>query len=99
MYRIIDNRATGKTSRLMLLAKENGAAIACANPRAMQEKAYRYGITGIDFISYIELINGDVPHQQVLIDEMENFLEYILPVNNPLLGYTLSIEDDKNVRI
>ena len=29
MYRIIDNRSTGKTSRLMLLAKETGAATVC----------------------------------------------------------------------
>ena len=35
MYRIIDNRSSGKTSRLMLLAKENNAAIACSNPSAM----------------------------------------------------------------
>ena len=39
MYRIIDGRGSGKTSRLMLLAKETGAAIACSNPWAMAEKA------------------------------------------------------------
>ena len=50
MYRIIDTRSSGKTSRLMLLAKETGAKIACANPNAMRQKAYAYGITGIDFI-------------------------------------------------
>ena len=52
MYRIIDNRGTGKTSRLMLLAKETNSAIACINPNAMRQKAYAYGITGINFISY-----------------------------------------------
>ncbi len=31
MYRIIDGRSSGKTSRLMLLAKETNAAIACSN--------------------------------------------------------------------
>ena len=30
MYRIIDKRGTGKTSRLMLLAKEENAIIACS---------------------------------------------------------------------
>ena len=39
MYRIIDNRGSGKTGRLMLLAKENDAIIACANPHAMEQKA------------------------------------------------------------
>ena len=36
MYRIIDDRGTGKTGRLMLLAKENNAVIACINPMAMR---------------------------------------------------------------
>ena len=47
MYRIIDSRGSGKTSRLMLLAKENDAAIACSNPAAMRQKAYAYGITAL----------------------------------------------------
>ena len=39
MYRIIDGRGTGKTSRLMLLAKDTDSVIACANPYAFQQKA------------------------------------------------------------
>lgn len=35
MYRIIDGRASGKTSRLLLLAKENNGIVVCANPSAM----------------------------------------------------------------
>ena len=42
MIRILDGRGTGKTGRLMLLAKENGAKIACSNPHAMMEKARAY---------------------------------------------------------
>ena len=44
MFRIIDSRSSGKTSRLMLLAKETNSAIACSNPSAMRQKAYSYGI-------------------------------------------------------
>ena len=54
MYRIIDGRGTGKTSRLMLLAKENNGVIVCANPQKMREKAEVYGIIGLEFISYKE---------------------------------------------
>ena len=54
MYRIIDSRSSGKTSRLMLLAKETNSAIACYNPPAMRQKAYAYGITGIEFIYNVE---------------------------------------------
>ena len=39
MYRIIEGRGTGKTSRLMLLAKENDAIFVCSNPDAMKYKA------------------------------------------------------------
>ena len=58
MYRIIDKRGTGKTSRLLLLAKENNGIVVCASPEFMREKAYAYGITGIDFVSYAEFINN-----------------------------------------
>ena len=33
MYRIIDGRATGKTSRLMLLAKENDGIVVCKDSK------------------------------------------------------------------
>ena len=92
MYRIIDNRSSGKTSRLMLLAKETNSAIACSNPSAMKTKAYAYGITGIDFIPYSDLFNGAVdPEDTVMIDEIEILVrDYI---DGRLTGYTLS-EDD-----
>lgn len=92
MYRIIDSRGSGKTSRLMLLAKETGAKIACSNPSAMRQKAYAYGITGIDFIPYSDLFNGAIdPEDKVMIDEIEILVrEYI---DGRLTGYTLS-EDD-----
>ena len=89
MYRIIDNRGSGKTGRLMLLAKETNSAIACSNPLAMKQKAYAYGIAGIDFISYDDLINGW--DDNVMIDELEMFIKYATSAE--VLGYTLSNED------
>ena len=90
MYRIIDSRGSGKTSRLMLLAKETGAAIACMNPSAMRQKAYAYGITGINFISYSDLFQskhtGDV-----MIDEIEIFVKNY--IDNKVIGYSLTNED------
>ena len=56
MYRIIDSKGTGKTSRLLLLAKENDGIVVCAYPNFLREKAYAYGLTGIDFLSYNEFI-------------------------------------------
>lgn len=56
MYRIIDGRGSGKTSRLMLLAKEHNGIVVCANPNSMREKAHRYGFTEIEFMSYADFI-------------------------------------------
>lgn len=90
MYRIIDNRSSGKTSRLMLLAKETNSAIACSNPSAMKTKAYAYGITGIDFIPYSDLFNGYY-NGNVLIDELEEFVKGYTDAN--ITGYSLTNED------
>ena len=90
MYRIIDSRGTGKTSRLMLLAKKTNSAIACMNPNAMRQKAYAYGITGIDFISYSQLFTGEY-EGNVMIDELEVFIQNYIDCK--LTGYTLTNED------
>lgn len=92
VYRIIDDRCTGKTSRLMLLAKETGAAIACRNPWEMRDKARGYGITGIEFIGYGDLIRNNFESGNVLIDELEAFVRYYVGLN--IIGYTLSIDDE-----
>lgn len=90
MYRIIDSRSSGKTSRLMLLAKETNSAIACYNPPAMRQKAYAYGITGIDFIPYSDLFNGNYDGN-VLIDELEHFVTEFIDAK--ITGYSLTNED------
>ena len=90
MFRIIDSRSSGKTSRLMLLAKETNSAIACSNPRAMREKAYAYGIIGIDFIPYSDLFEGKY-NDNVLIDELEEFVKDYTDAN--IKGYSLTNED------
>jgi hypothetical protein len=90
MYRIIDGRGTGKTSHLMLLAKENNAIFVCGNPSAMREKAKYYGIDGIEFVSYHNFVTN-VYDGNYVIDELEGFLNAVMG-KNKLIGYTLSIE-------
>ena len=98
MYRIIDNKSSGKTHQLMEIAKANNAVFVCSNPRAMEAKAHAYGITGINFISYYDYLNsmrGENQHP-VVIDELEMFLKYLITYNsgkNEIIGYTLSIGD------
>ena len=98
MYRIIDGRGTGKTSRLLLLAKENDGIVVCKNPDRMREKAYAYGLTGINFVSYQDFDrdvsesyeSGNTYSKPVFIDELDNYLKH-LQFN--IQGYTISNED------
>ena len=91
MYRIIDNRSSGKTGRLMLLAKETGGVFVCANPEAMRVKAQNYGLTGFDIISYYDYTKGNYTRgKRCFIDELEVFVKSL---GHNLSGYTLSSED------
>lgn len=94
MYRIIDDRSTGKTSRLMLLAKENNAVFVCSNPNSMKAKAEAYGITGLEFMAYGDFIHSYDPDITVyVVDELEQFIKYIFSSGPELIGYTLSQND------
>lgn len=63
----------------------------------MRERAYSYGITGIDFIGYQEVITaGDKSDtvKEVFVDNIEQFSYYILMKNHfKLKGFTVSNED------
>ena len=93
MYRIIDKRDTGKTSRLFLLAKENNGIIVCGHPQAMIEKAKAYGINDLEFKPYSWLTNNNIKglHRPIFIDEIDLYLQYT--VSTDIKGYTLTIED------
>ena len=91
MYRIIDNRGSGKSSRLMLLAKENDGVLVCKNPHSMREKSYAYGLVGFDIISYKDYCEGNYStNKKCFIDELEDFVKFI---NSNLYGYSLTCED------
>lgn len=93
MIRIIDEQGTGKTSRLMLLAKEHDATFVCSNPKAMEYKAKAYGITGLRFMSYGDfLLEPSMSHEgNYVIDELEQFvLEATYGPNARLVAYSMS---------
>lgn len=87
MYRIIDSASTGKTSRLLLLAKENEGVVVCLNPIKLRQKAYSYGITGVSIISYEDYVNNNYSNNKVFIDDVEDFLRFMNPC---VVGYTLN---------
>ena len=91
MIRVIDGRGSGKTSKLMEIAKENNAMFVCSNPQAMEVKARAYGISDIKFISYHDFVTSYEPGN-IVIDEVEQFVKSIMG-DNQLIGYSLTIED------
>lgn len=91
MIRIIDERGSGKTSRLMLLAKENNATFVCSNPNAMKVKAQAYGLTDINFISYHDFVTS-YEEGNFVIDEIELFIQAIMG-DNKLIAYSLTTGD------
>jgi hypothetical protein len=88
MYQVIDNSSSGKTSRLMLLAKEHNGILVCANPYAMKTKARAYGLTGFEIISYEEYFNNQWK-EPCFIDELDQCLKYL---GNNVTGYSLTLE-------
>lgn len=91
MIKIIDKRGTGKTCRLFMLAKENDGIMVCRHPDRMREKAYSYGITGIDFMSYDQYFHSPTLHRNVYIDELTEFLK---SYDSDIAGYSESEEDE-----
>jgi hypothetical protein len=94
MYRIIDGRGTGKTSRLMLIAKENNAVFVCSNTKAMEIKAHTYGLTGILFMSYREfnevIRNKGYLDRNVVIDDLEAYINYTISPTFKFVGYAIN---------
>ena len=87
MIRIIEEKNSGKTRKLMEeCAKKNGTFVS-ANPYSAREKAHAYGIVGIThFISYEQFTNDVYAHTNYYIDEIENLFK------NRVKGYTISLE-------
>lgn len=62
----------------------------CKDPNATRDKAYEYGIVGIDFLSYDNFNPLHHYNRPVYIDELEYYLKHL---NKDIQGYTLSNED------
>lgn len=90
---IAGGRGTGKTRRLLEMAKDNNGVVICENVEEMTKRAYRLGIVGIDFMDYrdyiYELVNLTKP---VYIANINKFLKV---VDHDIAGYSLTLEDLK----
>lgn len=87
---IIGENSSGKTRRMLEVAKRDGAIVVCKNPYAMGKKADNYGIFGVEFVSYEDMdahiLNGD----KIAVDELGNFFEHCYGVK--LDAFTMTVE-------
>ena len=96
---IVGGRSTGKTRKLLELAKEKNALVICKNPAAMGRKAEAYGIYGLKFAGYgdsltcllEDIIGNPLCCEKFVVDETKEFLDYIFAAN--CVGYSQT-EDD-----
>ena len=82
MIIISGGRGIGKTRMLLEQAAATNSVVACSDPNAMRTRAHRYGITGLNIISYAELPNNEKP---VYIHDVDKFL---LSSFGDVKGYT-----------
>ena len=91
---IVGGRSTGKTRKLLELAKEKDAIVICKNPAAMEYKALAYGIHGLQFASYgdsltclrEDVVGEPLCHEKYVIDETKEFFDYLFAAD--CVGFT-----------
>ena len=71
MIIISGGRGIGKTRLLLEQASAVGGTVVCRDPEVMRARAHKYGITGLDIISYSDLAHSDKP---VFIHDISAFL-------------------------
>jgi len=86
MFIISSEKGTGKTRALLERAKAEGGIVVCKDPEAMRERAYRYGIVGLDIVGYGDNYLAGKP---VYIHDINKFIENNMP---DAKGYTLCID-------
>lgn len=91
MYKyIIGENSSGKTRKMLEVAKKNNAVVVCKNPSAMKRKADNYGIFGVEFISYEEMNMGIIDAEKVSVDEIGEFFKVRFGVE--LDSFTMTVD-------
>lgn len=81
MFIVSGGRGTGKTRTLLERVKEEDAIVACEDTIVMRERAYSYGITGLNIITYEEYcrLDSDTLGKPVYIADVNRLLKRINP--------------------
>lgn len=91
MFIISGGRGTGKTRALLERVKTEDAIIVCDDVVAMRERAYMYGIVGLNIISYEDYCRtpGEMLNKPVYVHNVNNLLKRI---NSNTKGYSVCNE-------
>lgn len=91
MFILSGGRGTGKTRALLERVKAEDAIIVCKDPIEMRERAYMYGITGINIINYEEYCR--TPSEQLEKDVyIHNVNDLLKIINSNTKGYSVCNE-------
>lgn len=74
---------TGKTKELLLFAKEENAVILTQNAYGLREKAYAYGITGLDIqdVGILRQRPEDVKGRKVVFHKLDSIINEAFGIN------------------
>ena len=91
MFIISGNKGVGKTRTLIERAKAEDGIIVCSDVKAMRERAYSYGITGLNLVSYDDLWNDEVDTQgkPMYIHDINKFIHSSFADVN---GFTINLD-------
>ena len=89
MFVVSGGKGTGKTRVLLERAKEMGAIVVCSDTMGMRERAYSYGITGLNLMSYEDFDSISHTEETVYIHDINKYLTY---KNKNVKGYSVCNE-------
>lgn len=89
MFIISGGRGIGKTKALIERVKAEDGVIVCEDPASMRTRAYDYGITGLDIISYEELYKTQTCDKVIYIHDINKFIKHAFP---EVKGYSVCNE-------
>lgn len=89
MFIISGGRGIGKTKTLLEKVKNEDAILVCENTMQMRERAYQYGLTGLNLMSYEDFDNLENVAEPVYIHDINKYITYR---NRNVKGYSVCNE-------
>jgi hypothetical protein len=91
MFIISGEKGTGKTRTLIERVKAEDGILVCEDTIAMRERAYAYGITGLNLMTYDELYECDIDtyDKPIYIHDINRFIKYSF---HEVKGYSVCLE-------